>query len=194
MRLKIGILAGALLLIASSAFAGGMQWLALNGGAQFPSGDLSDGAETGWLLGGSYGYQLNDKFALGAIANYNAFGKKTVAGTDVQPTIFQYSAQAYYMIPVGTGGTQFPYVMGGAGMYSVDTDVTGVDSKSLFGLNGGLGWNKMLNAKTSFGIDGLYHWISQSDDFKKANGDKATLSYFQLSAHVGWGFGGASVK
>jgi opacity protein-like surface antigen len=189
MKLRIGILAGALMLIASSAFAG-MQWVALNGGAGIPSGDLSDGAETGWLIGGSYGYMLNDKFALGAIVNYNAFGKKTVATVDVEPKILQYTAQGYYMLPMGTAGTQFPYLMGGLGMYNVDTDVTGIDSKSLFGANAGLGWNKVLNAKTSFGIDGLYHWISQSDDFKKANGDKASLGYFQLSAHVGWAFGG----
>ena len=192
MRLKIGILACALLLIASSAFAAGMQWVGLNGGAQFPSGDLSDGAGTGWLIGGSYGYRVNDKFALGAVVNYNEFGKKTVASTDLQPKIIQYTAQGYYMLPMGKGGTQFPYLMGGLGMYSVDTDVQTLSTKSLFGANVGLGWNKMFKATTSFGIDGLYHWISQSDEFKKANGDKASLGYFQLSAHIGWGFGGSA--
>src|SRR5262245_58953777 len=190
MRFKIGILAGALLLIASSAFAAGMQWVALNGGAQFPSGDLSDNAGTGWLLGANDGYALNQKFALGADVNYNAFGTKTVSGTDFQPKIWQYTAQAYYMMPMKST-TQFPYLKGGLGMYSVDPDAAGVDSKTLFGLNGGLGWNKMLNGNTSLGIDGMYHWISQSDDFKKANGDKASLSYFSLSAHVGWGIGGS---
>jgi outer membrane protein with beta-barrel domain len=193
MRLKIGILAGALLLIASSAFAAGMQWVALNGGAQFPSGDLSDGAETGWLIGGNYGYALSEKFALGADVSYNAFGKKTIGTTDVQPKIMQYTAQGYYMIPM-SGKTQFPYLKGGVGMYSVDTDAPGSDTKSLFGLNAGLGWNKMMNGKTSFGLDGMYHWISQSDDIKKANGDKASLGYFTLSAHVGWGIGGAAAK
>jgi len=194
MRLKIGILAGALLLIASSAFAAGMQWLGLNGGAQFPSGDLSDGANTGWLLGGTYGHTLGEKFAIGADVNYNAFGSKTVASTDLSPKIVQYTAQGYYIMPMGAGKTQFPYIKGGLGMYSVDTDAPGLSTKSLFGANLGLGWNKMMNAKTSFGIDGLYHWISQSDEFKKANGDKASLGYFSLSAHVGWDMGGGAAK
>jgi Outer membrane protein beta-barrel domain len=190
MKLKIGILVGALALVASSAFAGGPSWIAINGGAAFPGSDLSDGAGTGWLLGASYGKALNEKFAIGADANYVGFGKKTIGSVDVQPTMWQYDAAGYYMFPM-KDKSQYPYVKVGLGAYTVDPDVSGSSSKTLFGANGGLGWNKVMKSgKSSIGLDALYHWISQSDDFKKANGDKATLSYISLSAHYGFGLGG----
>ncbi|MFI5372161.1 MAG: outer membrane beta-barrel protein [Candidatus Eisenbacteria bacterium] len=189
MKLKIGILVGVLALVASSAFAGGPSWIAINGGAAFPGGDLSDGAGTGWLAGASYGMALNPKMALGVDVNYVGFGKKTVSSVDVQPTIWQYDVAGYYMFPM-KDKTQYPYVKIGLGAYTVDPDVPNVSSKTLFGANGGLGWNKVLkNGKTSIGLDANYHWISQSDDFKKANGDKASLAYYTVSAHIGWGLG-----
>src|SRR5437868_1367762 len=56
MKLKIATLVGVLALVASSAFAGGMQWVAVKGGAALPSSDLSDVAGTGFNVGGEYGY------------------------------------------------------------------------------------------------------------------------------------------
>jgi opacity protein-like surface antigen len=189
MKLKIATLVTVLALAASSALAAGTQWIAINGGAGFPSSDLSDAAETGWLAGAGYGYGLNEKFALGAEVNYNGLGKKTIGTVDVQPTILQYSAEGYWMIPM-SDKSQFPYLKVGAGGYNIDTDVAGQSSKTKFGANAGLGWNKALKGKTSFGLDGAYHWISSSSDFKNASGDDASLSYFTLSAHVGWSLGG----
>jgi hypothetical protein len=190
MKLKIGILVGVLALVASSAFAGGPSWIAINGGAAFPSSDLSDVAGTGWLAGASYGMALNDKFAIGADVNYIGLGKKTVESVDVQPKVWQYDAAGYYMFPM-KDKTQYPYVKIGVGAYSIDPDVSDVASKTLFGANGGLGWNKVLkNGKTSIGIDANYHWISQSDEYTKVNStDKATLSFISVSVHVGWGLG-----
>lgn len=194
MKLKIATLVGALALVATSAFAG-QQWIAANGGAAFPSGDLSDGANTGWLAGGSYGYVLNEKFALGADVNYNGLGKKTVGTApntvDVQPSILQYTAQGYWMIPM-QNKDQYPYIKAGLGGYNFNSDVSGQSSKSLFGFNAGVGWNKLLkNGKTAFGIDGAYHWITPNDEFKNSSGDKASLQYFVVSAHLGWGIGGS---
>lgn len=190
MKLKIGILVGVLALVASSAFAGGkVSWIAINGGAAFPTSDLSDGAGTGYLGGASYGMALNEKFAVGADVNYIGFGKKTIQTVDVQPKIWQYDAAGYYMFPM-KDKSQYPYIKIGLGAYSVDPDVSGAATKTLFGANGGLGWNKVLkNGKTSIGIDANYHWISQSDEYKTASGDKATLAFYTVSAHIGWGLG-----
>lgn len=196
MKFKIAALVGVLALAASSAFAAGQQWIAVNGGAAFPSSDLSDGANTGWLAGGSYGYAMNDKFALGADVNYNGLGKKTVGiapnTVDVQPSIWQYTAQGYWMIPM-KDKEQYPYVKAGLGGYSFNSDQPNESSKTKLGFNGGVGWNKLLkNGKTAFGIDGAYHWITSSSDFKNASGDNASLSYFVVSAHLGWGLSGGS--
>ena len=198
MRLTITALAAALTLLASSAYASGSNWIAINGGAAFPSGDLSDGANTGWMAGGTFGHTLNEKFALGADVNYNGLGKKTVGTApttvDVQPSIWQYTAQGYWMMPMKE---QYPYVKAGLGGYSFNSDQPGESSKTKFGYNVGLGWNKLMaNGKTTFGIDGMYHWITPSSDFKNSSGGNASLQYFIVSAHVGWGLGGnsASVK
>jgi opacity protein-like surface antigen len=189
MKLKIATLVAVLALAASSAFAAGTQWIAVNGGAGFPSSDLSDAAETGWLAGVGYGYSLNEKFALGADVSYNGLGKKTIGTVDVQPTIWQYTAQGYWMIPM-SGKSQFPYIKVGAGGYNFDSDQAGQGSKTKFGANAGIGWNKALKGKTSFGLDGAYNWISSGSDFKTASGSDATLSYFTVSAHIGWALGG----
>ena len=202
MKLKIGILVGVLALVASSAFAGSRpQWIAVNGGAAFPSGDLSDVSGTGWLAGLTYGIALNDKFAVGADVNYYGFGKKTITessvSADVQPKLWQYTASGYYMIPM-KDKSQYPYVKIGLGAYSVNPDVnvpagyTGPATKTLFGWNGGLGWNKVMsNKKTSIGLDAAYHWLSQNSEYTKLNStDKASYSFITVSAHVGWGLGG----
>jgi hypothetical protein len=191
MKLKIGILVGVLALVASSAFAGRPSWVAINGGAAFPSSDLSDAAGTGWLAGASYGMGLNDKFAIGADVNYYGFGKKTIQSVDVQPKTWQYTAQGYYMMSSKGGNT--PYAKVGLGAYSVNPDVSGASSKTLFGWNAGLGYNKMMsNKKTSFGLDATYHWLSQNSEFTKVNDptSKAQLSFFSVAAHMGWGLGG----
>jgi len=198
MKRTITALTTVLLLAASSAYAYGSQWIAANGGAAFPSGDLSDGANTGWLAGAGYGRTLNVKFALGADVNYNGLGKKTIgtapATVDVQPSIWQYTAEGYWMLGMKSK-EQYPYAKGGLGAYSVNSDQPGESTKTKFGFNAGLGWNKLLkNGKTSFGIDGMYHWITPSSDFKTASGDNATLSYFIVSAHLGWGIGGNSTS
>jgi hypothetical protein len=192
MNRKIGILVGVLALVASSAFAGSRpSWIAINGGAAFPSSDLSDVSGTGWLAGASYGLSLNEKFAIGADVNYYGFGKKTVQTVDVQPKTWQYTASGYYMMSSKGGNT--PYAKVGLGAYSVNPDVSTVSSKTLFGWNAGLGYNKaMSNKKTSFGLDATYHWLSQNDEFVKPSNptEKASYSFFSVAAHVGWGLGG----
>jgi hypothetical protein len=196
MKRTITALATALTLVASSAYASAPQWIAINGGAAFPSGDLSDGANTGWLAGASYGFTLNEKFALGADVNYNGLGQKTIgtppATADVQPSIWQYTAQGYWMLGMKSSD-QYPYLKAGLGGYSVNSDQSGESTKTKFGFNAGLGWNKLMkNGKTSFGIDGMYHWITPSSDFKNTSGDNASLQYFIVGAHLGWGLGGKS--
>lgn len=205
MKRKIGVLVGVLALVASSALAAGRpSWIAINGGAAFPSSDMSDVSGTGWLAGASYGMALNDKFAIGADVNYYGFGKKTfdvggLGNVDAQPKLWQYTAAGYYMIPM-KDKSQYPYVKVGLGAYSVNVDasstISGFESpanKTLFGWNAGLGWNKVLsNKKTSVGLDANYHWLSQNSEYTKPSdiNSKAQLAFFTVSLHVGWGLGG----
>jgi hypothetical protein len=192
MKFKIAILVGVLALCASSAFAGRLQWVAVDAGAAFPTSDLSDNAGTGWLAGGQWGMALGEKLAIGLDVNYIGLGKKTVEGFDVQPSVTQYDVAGYWMFPM-KDKTQYPYIKLGLGGYSVNPDApsgSDVGSKTLFGGNIGLGYNKALNAKSSLGLDVAYHWISQTDEYQNADGSKASLSMVTAAVHYGWAFGG----
>ncbi len=192
MKFKIATLVGVLALVASSAFAGErVSWLAVNGGAAFPSSDLSDLAGTGWLAGLGGGMTVAKNCAVGVDVNYLGFGKKTIQTVDVQPKVWQYDVAGYYMFPM-KDKTQYPYLKLGIGAYSIDPDVSGVASKTLFGGNVGLGYNKALSAKNSLGLEVLYHWISQSDEYTKVSdpNSKASLSVITVAAHYGFALGG----
>ena len=188
MKLKIATLVGVLALVASSAFAGNVQWLALNGGVTIPSGDLSDYAGAGEHFGASYGYGLTKNIAVGADVNYHMFGKKTVENIDIKPKVTQFDVAGYYMFPM-KDMKQYPYVKLAVGAYSVNPDVTGAETKTKLGVNGGVGYNYNVNEQWGVGADALYHWISTGSDYKKTDGSNATFSAMTVGIHVGYAFG-----
>ena len=190
MKLKIATVVMAMMLVASSSFAAGMQWIGVGGGGSIPSGDLSDFAKTGFYAGGVYGYGLSKNLALGAMFAYHGFGAKDSAGVKgPKLKAYQYTAQLFYSMP-SKDMKMMPYITVGPGAYTLTSDASGATSKTKFGVNGGVGVNYAVNKQTSLGLDAMYHYVSTGSDFKKADGSNATFSIITVGVHVGWMLGG----
>lgn len=90
----------------------------ISGGASIPTGDFSDGVNTGYNFGGhiSLGTPALPISFRGDV-NYDNFGAKPVSGAnDANAHIWSYTANAVYEIPTLSGIR--PYVIGGIGGFT----------------------------------------------------------------------------
>jgi len=127
-------------------------------GAAVPIGDLGDVTDMGYNATFMLGY--NPVFlpvGLRFDAAYNEFG---ITGTDANINIPSFTANAIFKLP--TGGFT-PYVIGGAGLYRVDTNLFGqTDAENRFGFNVGGGISMPLSGFKVF-VEARYNNVSGSN-------------------------------
>jgi hypothetical protein len=131
--------------------------IGISGGAAIPVGNLGDNFDTGYNGTISLGFQsIGSPIGLRIDGMYNKLAVKDefedLIG-DIK--IMSANANLVYALP-GVGIR--PYLIGGGGIYNYKEDVSGADSESDFGVNGGLGASFPLSGFTTF-IEARYHHI-----------------------------------
>ncbi|MGI8499234.1 MAG: outer membrane protein [Gemmatimonadaceae bacterium] len=148
------------------------------GGATLPSGDLSDGAKTGWHAGGAVQFSV-PMIPLGLKADvvYHRLGLDDSI-SDIEGTTFTFTGKlsmitgtlnGMFLVPMVPGGMGKPYLIAGVGAYNLRTSAectgdcmgfTGTisDNTTKFGLNGGAGVQFGLAGLSTF-VEARYHHI-----------------------------------
>lgn len=126
-------------------------------GAAIPTGDFGDVYKTGYngtvslglnSVGTPLGFRIDGMF--------NQFsGRDDLLVERPDYRIFSGNANLVYALP-GTGIR--PYLIGGAGVYGQKADVSGAETATDFGLNGGLGAAFPLSGFTTF-VEARFHHI-----------------------------------
>ena len=190
----------ALALTAGTAAAAAYS-VSLAGGAGLPTSDYGDLYQTGWNLGGSGDYQFNELLGIGVDLGYDSsnaksdyeaalaavaitfFGAPPGMTIDDKITALHYGVHATGRPPMV--GPVHPYAQFGVAGYSLkekidasDPTYSGDISKTLFGVNGGVGVDFTAAPTMSLGVAGLYHWINAKNDFG------ANATWFSLQGKV----------
>jgi len=184
-------MAAAFALVATSGAAAGMKTGqmvgSLAGGLQVPTGDYGDLAKTGF--GGAVGmdYAVSPAVTLGGTIQYNRNGLSDDLKTALDFVFFPLTADGHYTVMhYGANMKYFftpesktrPYFTAGGGIYNYKATIevagiSGSDSNSDAGINGGFGVMFDAGSKTHIGLQGLYH-----DIFTQGN----STQYFNLQA------------
>jgi opacity protein-like surface antigen len=168
---KIIFTVAALAAVALSASASSAQSnkaisLGISGGAAIPVSDLGEDFNTGYngtvslmfrSVGSPIGLRVDGMYNRMSVKNDRTIG---IPGFGVLDAIAISSANAnlVYNLP-GTGMT--PYLIGGAGVYNLKSDVDGADdpdSENKLGVNGGIGASFQLSGFNTF-IEARYHHV-----------------------------------
>jgi hypothetical protein len=143
----------AAVLLVSSIGAGGAQAQAnpiafgVFAGATIPTGDFSDGVDTGWHAGGLLQWDVVGwPIGIRVDAGYHRFSFKGTG--DDNFNIVPVTANLVWMFPMDAGATVRPYLIGGVGYYHASCD--GCDSDDKFGINGGAGLSVPLTGFSAF--------------------------------------------
>jgi opacity protein-like surface antigen len=151
------VLGLAVVLVAQAAHAQAMSF-GLGGGIVVPTGTLSDGNSTGYSgsalvrvqpPASPVGFQVD--------AFYTRFGLQ--GGVDGHSRMIGGTANAVFAFPGASMAR--PYLIGGAGVYSGKTTITGLgssDSQTKFGLNAGAGFDFGVG-KAKLYAEGRFHAI-----------------------------------
>ena len=160
----------------SSSIFKSITWSA-GAGVSMPTGDLSDGAATGFHVQGGSAFRPGKlPFTLRGELAYHQFGQKdfTVPGSRPNQPSVTYSGKASsiagaidasYALPMGN--RMKPYLLGGPGIYSNRSEVattngtptTTTDTK--MGLNVGGGMNFAFVGRKAF-LEARYHHVDQA--------------------------------
>lgn len=129
-------------------------------GATVPIGDLGDATSTGFHILGTLLVSGTATSPLGFRADgmYNSLSGKS-DGPDL--TLWTVNGNLVFAFPGGTVAT--PYLIGGAGWYSMKADESGVDATNDFGINGGVGVRFVLSGFSTFGEVRIHHIFSDPD-------------------------------
>lgn len=159
----------------SSSIFKSITWSA-GAGVSMPTGDLSDGAATGFHVQGGSAFRPGKlPFTLRGELAYHHFGSKdfTVPGSRPNTTI-SYTGKsssiagaldASYALPMG--GRMKPYVLGGPGIYSNRSEMTRsgaeptTETDTKMGLNVGGGMNFAFLGRKAF-LEARYHHVDQA--------------------------------
>lgn len=179
---------------ASSARA---SWLVeADAGLGIPTGSFSDFWSSGFLAGVSASYLLSPRFAVGVDVSHTSFGPSDDyqalldfldPGADNQFMVWRYGAHGKWMVPTGSGRRVSPYVLLGAGFYSVkDKYESATNSEELsqtaFGFKGGLGVDYWTSSTFGLGIDVNYNDTFTSED----DIGHGSTPYFSIAAGIRW--------
>ena len=178
MNVGTRFLGGALLVAALASaparadFLGPYPWsYTLRVGPMFPAGQEGAGLDTGFLVGGNLGYEVNPAFILGADLSL------VRSPDDLRTNI----------LALGMRGRLSPtpdfnqlYILGGLGAHGIfyNPRPAQISPPSRIRLGGsfGLGFDAVMLEKVALGVEGEYHGIVF------AKGD--ALSYITISVHA----------
>jgi hypothetical protein len=141
-------------------------------GAALPTSDLSDGANTGFNVTGTVGFNPQ-MIPLGVRVDgaYNRFGLK--GGVDGNIAFTSVTGNLLYKIP--SAGVS-PYLIGGAGWYHASASVTGFGS----GSDDHFGWN--LGGGISMPLSGFDTFIEAR--YNQVQGNGGSLKYIPITFGV----------
>jgi hypothetical protein len=140
--------------------------LGISGGAAIPVSDLGEDFTTGYngtvslmfrSLGSPIGLRVDGMYNHMSVKDDRTIGIPGFGTLDAI-AISSANANLVYNLP-GTGIT--PYLIGGAGVYNLKSDVSDADdpdSINKFGVNGGIGASFPLSGFTTF-IEARYHHV-----------------------------------
>ena len=127
------------------------------GGIAFPTGDLGNAANTGYDIAVMVGYKAElTPIGVRAEAAYNQFGSKNFSGNVNIPS---FTGNLVFGMPTGMLS---PYVIGGAGLYRTNVDVTGLGSagENHFGFNIGGGIKIPLSTSFETFVEARYNHVT----------------------------------
>ena len=129
--------------------------IGIAGGAAIPLGDLADLYNTGYNGTVSLGLSsFGSPIGLRVEGMYNKVLGRDDVGNPPDARIIAGTANLVYGLP-GVGIR--PYLIGGAGYYSLKPDVDNIESENKFGLNGGIGAMFPLSGFNTFIEARLHH-------------------------------------
>jgi opacity protein-like surface antigen len=156
------------------------------GGVSQPIGDFGDGANTGFNVMGTLGFQPTAQvFGFRADVSYHRFGldEESISGgtpgVNVDGNANIIAGVASVVMTISNSSGVRPYLIAGGGLYrlAVDADVSGGgvsesfdDSETDFGLAGGGGLSFPLGGMNAF-IEARYHSVFSSDDDDEDSGN-----------------------
>jgi hypothetical protein len=141
----------------------------ISAGAALPTSDLSDGANTGWNVGGTIAFNpAMIPLGIRVDGAYNRFGLKGGVGGDIHFT--SVTGNLVYQIP--TTGVS-PYLIGGAGWYNAAANVTGFGS----GSDNHWGWN--LGGGVKMPLSGFDTFIEAR--YNQVQGDGGSLKFIPVT-------------
>ena len=157
----IGLLA--LALSASDVQAQRRTSFGIAAGATVPTGDLGDGTDLGFHVlgtigvGGTAGQPVG--FRLDGM--FNSLGAKGSGDADLR--ILTLNGNVVFSFPGQSSVT--PYILGGAGIYNANIDVSGVDSETDLGLNAGVGARFALSGFSTFAELRFHNVFADPDSY-----------------------------
>ena len=191
--MKVRVLAASALVLAlcgvgAASAATAMQTIGVNAGLNLPTGDLSNIAGTGYFVGGTYTYHLNQQWGVGGDINYHGLGDKSGYGSF---HLVQYGVHGKYFFPM-KDSKMMPYAKLGLGIYSLSYSVPtvtflgftvggGTYTSSKTGISLGAGTTMKINDKQSWGLEALFHLIQTSG---------SSSQMLTVGASYNWGLGG----
>jgi opacity protein-like surface antigen len=137
--------------------------IGVSGGASIPTGDLSNGVNTGWTLNGHLGLAAPTlPVSFRGDVGYNNWGAKGGGSAHM----WNLTGNAVFTIPNPTGVS--PYIIGGIGAYKPGFSYQGVTTNSdwNFGFNAGAGVNLPLSGFNTF-IEAKYVQVNTSGTSSK---------------------------
>lgn len=172
-RSVLGIAALALVFSATAAEAQKPFSIGVTAGASMPMGDFGDIAATGWNAGGVLGISAPTlPVGLRVDASYNSFSFSddyaAIAG-DESWNILAITGNATWGLPMTA--PMSPYLIGGAGLYRVNSSIDGSEAQSEFGFNVGGGLKFNLSGFATF-VEARYNSIQ---------GDGGSTSYVPIT-------------
>jgi len=167
-----------------------------NAGVGIPTGDFSDFWASGFLVGAAASYLVRPQFAIGVDGSYlkndtsddyQALLDFLDPGAEDQFTYQQYGVHGKWMIPTGSGSRVSPYLVVGAGLYSVKDKYESPTfsdelSQTAFGLRGGAGIDYWVSTTFGVGVDANYHNPFASEE--EIGYDSAP--FFAVSGGIRW--------
>jgi hypothetical protein len=168
-QLRASILSSLWLSLALPSLAGGqkMYAVAVGGGAAIPVGKLSDTQQTGYNAIVSVAIGVAD-LPVGVRFDgvYNDLRRSTSSvpsgsgGANSNLRVLGGLANLVYAFP---GTTAKPYLVAGAGIYNVKSNVAGAKARKDFGFNAGLGATFGFGPFAMF-LESRYHSVSRDTD------------------------------
>jgi hypothetical protein len=143
----------------------------ISGGAALPTSDLSTGANTGWNLSGTVGFNPQ-AIPLGIRVDgaYNRFALKGASGNMAFTSV---TGNLVYKIP---SATVSPYLIGGGGWYRASATLTGFGS----GADNHLGWN--VGGGISMPLSGFDAFVEAR--YNQVQGNGGSLKFIPVTFGV----------